>query len=120
MGCLGFIVTDGSPKFRKSFDAIIPDWQFAGCESDVPSLSRPYRFVERGVSLGAVAIEQGDHLFFSSRHAKGSDVLHRTGSQCQMREKKPAPASRREELSRERRAINWSQPKTARHLSPKR
>src|ERR1700758_3887078 len=77
MGCLGFIVTDGSPKFRKSFDAIIPDWQFAGCESDVPSLSRPYRFVERGVSLGAVVIEQGDHLFSSSRHAKRSDVLHR-------------------------------------------
>jgi hypothetical protein len=74
MGYLGLIVTDGSPEFRKGFDATIPDWQFAACESDTPSLSRPDRFVERGVSLGAVVIEQGDHLFFGLRHAKGSDV----------------------------------------------
>jgi hypothetical protein len=56
-------VTDGSSEFREAFDAIIPEWQFAACESDIPSLSRPYRFVERGISLGAVVIEQRNHLF---------------------------------------------------------
>ena len=68
-GNFGFIVTNGSSEFREAFDAIIPEWQFASCESDIPSLSRPYRFVERGISLGAVVIEQRNHLFLRSRHA---------------------------------------------------
>ena len=65
-------MTNGSSEIWEAFDAIVPAWQFAACESDIPCLSRPDRFVERGVSLGAVVIKQGDHLYmFAARETLG-------------------------------------------------
>ena len=69
-------MTNGSSEISEAFDAIVPAWQFAACESDIPSLSRPNRFVERGVSLGAIVIKQGDHLLC----VRGSETLGRIAS----------------------------------------
>jgi hypothetical protein len=91
LGYLGFIVTDGSSEFREAFDAIIPEWQFAACESDMPSLSRPYRFVERGISLGAVVIKQRNHLF-PVRGRKTSGCVASTRFSVPVCQKKSAQA----------------------------
>src|ERR1700758_4450660 len=81
-----------------------------GCEP-CPRLkrkpSRSYRLLERGVSFGAIVINQRNHVFLHSRHAKPSDVSYRPDSQCQMRKEKSGLNSSREVLSGERRAVNW-------------
>jgi len=96
------------------------DRQFAACESDRPSLSCPDRFVEGGVSLGAVVIKQGDHPVCVRGTRNPSDGLHRADFRCLMCSKKVRPSLKaRKVVGRERRAQNWGQPKTARLLSPK-
>ena len=70
-------MTNGSSEVRQAFDTVIPDRYFPPCKCDIPSLNGPYCLVEGGVGLGALVINQSNHLFSRSARAKLSDVLRR-------------------------------------------
>jgi hypothetical protein len=70
----GFVEADGPAKVRDALDSVIPAGQFPFTEPDIPGLSRLYRFVERGISLGPFVINQSNHIFSRSPGTERSDV----------------------------------------------